>query len=49
MIVCLDADDENLPMVLECCPALKQETSIVWMTQWSSATMEYLPETIIQK
>lgn len=48
-MACLDADNEKLSTILEHCPALKQETSILWMTHWSSTTMINLPEMIIDK
>lgn len=49
VIACLDADNENLSTILEHCPALKQEVSIVWITQWSQETMNNLPEMLIDK
>lgn len=49
VVACLDADNEQLSTILEHCPALKQETSVLWMTHWTSTTMSHLPEMIIDK
>ncbi|XP_074038391.1 dynein cytoplasmic heavy chain beethoven [Leptinotarsa decemlineata] len=49
VVAYLDVDNENLWNIFQNCPALLQESSVVWKSDWSSDTIEKIPRILLEK
>ncbi|CAG9863949.1 unnamed protein product [Phyllotreta striolata] len=49
VLICLDADNENLWNIIDNCPALIQNCAIIWKSAWNSNTIKETPSVIIDR
>ncbi|XP_017783105.1 PREDICTED: cytoplasmic dynein 2 heavy chain 1 [Nicrophorus vespilloides] len=49
VIVCLEKDNDSFWKILESCPSLLQKCYLCWMNEWSTKTIQSIPNLLINK
>ncbi|XP_018579489.1 cytoplasmic dynein 2 heavy chain 1 [Anoplophora glabripennis] len=47
--ICLDVRNENLSNIIETCPSLSQNSSILWKPDWSINTIAEIPKMLLER
>ncbi|KAF5303585.1 hypothetical protein FQR65_LT08186 [Abscondita terminalis] len=49
LIVCLESDNSKFSEIIISCPALYNQCTVIWMSEWSTTTLDYVPQKLIEK